>query len=155
MSPKLLTILSASLIFILTGCPSTIAPYSQKSYENATAIKAEALALLSKAADEDFDANKAQVESLKLDVEKAYEYANGIPKNEHISQIWALLKNDGRKGSLFEVLNLWRAKHKLGSAFLNGVPDKDGIADKNIPGIKEKIAKEFDQIIGLESEKNQ
>lgn len=148
MRPKIhIIFLCAPLILMLAGCP-TIAPYSQKSYENATTIKAEALVLISKSADEDFDANKSNVDSLKLDVEKAYEYANGIPKNGRISQMWALLKNENRKGSLFDVLNLWKEKHKFDPSFLDGVPEK------NIPGIKEQLSKEFDQIIGLESGKN-
>ena len=143
----LVLLVSAPLIFFLNGCP-TIAPYSQKSYENATTIKAEALNLLSKASNEDYDANKSKVDALKLDVEKAYEYANGIPKNERISQMWALLMNENRKGTLFEVLDLWKEMHKLDPVFLYGIPEK------NIPGIKDQIAREFDQIIGLESGKN-
>ena len=124
---------------MLTGC-TTIAPYSQKSYEYATTIKVEALTLLGKSADEDFDSNKAKVDALIMDVNVAYEYANGIPKNTDITRMWAILKDEKQKGSLFYTLNKWKEKHKFDRAFV----DED----------MKKIAQEFDQIIELETGKN-
>jgi hypothetical protein len=133
----------------LTGCP-TIAPYNQKSYELTTSTKAEALAVLDKASDP-YNTHIKEVEKLRLEVEKAYEYANGIPKNEVVVGMWNEIRgyvyrvdkkqwvaNDN--GNLYSTLELWKRKKILNAS---AVDEK-----------KKQIASSFDQIIGLEGGKN-
>lgn len=132
----------------LVGCP-TISPYDQRSYELATATKAQALAVLDNVASP-YSAHASEVEALKLEVEKAYEYAKGQPKNEVVVGMWAEIRgyvysfekkewqvNDN--GNLYSTLNLWKREGVLNVGFL---PEK-----------KKQIAASFNQVIELESAK--
>lgn len=140
------------LVFVfsgLAGCP-TIAPYNQKSYELTTSAKAKALLVLGKAT-EPYDTHIIEVEDLRLQVEKAYEYANGIPKNEIIVGMWNEIRgyiyNEDKKqwlsednGNLYSTLDLWKSQKTLSASAAN---------EK-----KKQIATSFDQIVGLEGGKN-
>lgn len=133
----------------LAGCP-TIAPYNQKSYELTTSAKAEALIVLGKAT-EPYKIHITEVEDLRLQVEKAYEYANGIPKNEIIVAMWNEIRgysyHEDKKqwvaednGNLYSTLDLWKRQGTLNASAAN---------EK-----KKQIAANFDQIVALESGKN-
>ncbi|HEY7877232.1 MAG TPA: hypothetical protein VIC55_03360, partial [Gemmatimonadaceae bacterium] len=69
----------ASAVFT-TACVR-IANYSETEYRYATELKAEALTLMD-AATEPYTQHAADVDKLKLDLRKAYEYAAGRPDNE-------------------------------------------------------------------------
>lgn len=142
-----LIVLCATLA--LQGCP-TIAPYNQKSYELTTATKAEALTVLDKAT-EPYKKHVQEIEALQLSVEKAYEYANGIPKNQTIVAMWNVIRGkrqnpdtkewtDADNGNLYSTLNNWKTKGAFTRDFVNQY--------------KSQIAKSFDQIIELEGGKN-
>ncbi|MBA4358003.1 MAG: hypothetical protein C0405_09805 [Desulfovibrio sp.] len=120
----------------LAGCAS-IAPYSQKAYEQATSLKVEALAVMDKA-ESPFAGQKAVVEALRLNLDKAYEYAKGRPKNEISTRQWAILKDPSRN-SLGGFLKRWEEKQTLSEAF--------------IAQAKDLVADGFDTVIGLESGK--
>ena len=68
------------IAFLLAAC-ETISPFSPKAYEVATSLKAESLALMEKAT-EPAVSQTAAIQALQLNLEKAYEYAKGRPKNE-------------------------------------------------------------------------
>lgn len=133
----------------LAGCP-TIAPYNQKSYELTTSAKAEVLIVLGKAT-EPYKNHITEIEVLRLQVEKAYEYANGIPKNEIIVAMWNEIRgysyHEDKKqwvaednGNLYSTLDLWKNQGTLSASAAN---------EK-----KKQISASFDQIVGLEGGKN-
>jgi hypothetical protein len=127
-----------SLIFclFLMAC-TTISPFNQKAYEQATSLKAESSALMDKAT-KPFSECRSEVESLRLNLEKAYEYAKGLPKNEITTKQWEILKApDG---------------HLLGG-FLKRWEEKSELSDAFIKAAKELISDGFDMIIELESGK--
>jgi hypothetical protein len=78
------------------------------------------------------------VDTLKIKLEKAYEYAKGRPKNDIVTKQWEIMKNPNRN-LLGGFLVRWKKK---------GVLSKTFIAEA-----KKNIALGFDQIIGLESGK--
>lgn len=125
------------MLAVLTGCPATISPFNQKAYEQATSLKVEALSVMSKAT-EPFSKQKASVDALKLDVEKAYEYAKGRPKNEESITQWKIIIDPDRN-SLFGFLRHWEEKTTLSPAFINEA--------------KSLVAEGFDAVIELESGK--
>lgn len=132
-----LVLVGSIYLATIGACSPLIATYSQAAYEQATAIKAESLALMGKAA-EPYGQHSQEVEALMLQVEKAYEYAGGRPKNEISTQQWAKMK-DPSKNLLGGFFKRWKEEGQLGSTF---VEEAKGV-----------IAESFDQIIGLESGK--
>lgn len=123
---------------LLAGC-STIAPFNQKGYEQATSLKVDALATMDKAT-EPFTSQQQNIAALKLNVEKAYEYAKGRPQNEETIQQWAILKDPSRN-SLGGFLRRWEEKSVLQRNFIEQA--KDLVSDG------------FDTVIALESGKRQ
>ncbi len=121
---------------LLTGC-STIAPFSQKAYEQATSLKVEALATMDKAT-EPFAIHKQDVSTLSLNVEKAYEYAKGRPQNDETTKQWAIIKDPSRN-SLGGFLKRWEEKTSLQKEFITEA--------------KALVSDGFDTVIELESGK--
>jgi hypothetical protein len=126
------------VVSILAACSNLIAVYSQTAYEQATSIKAESLVLMSKAT-EPYSQHAQQVAALMLNVDKAYEYAKGRPRNEISTEQWAKMK-DPNSNLLGGFLKRWQERGQLNPVFV-----KEAEA---------QIAKAFDQIIELESGKN-
>jgi hypothetical protein len=126
------------VVSILAACSNLIAVYSQTAYEQATSIKAESLVLMSKAT-EPYSQHAQQVAALMLNVDKAYEYAKGRPRNEISTEQWAKMK-DPNSNLLGGFLKRWEERGQLNPVFV-----KEAEA---------QIAKAFDQIIELESGKN-
>ncbi len=133
-----LWVLYFALIIALSflGC-ATIAPFSETAYQQATSLKVESLALMGKAT-EPYAQHKAEVEALRLKIDKAYEYAKGLPKNEITTRQWEILKNPDRH-LLGGFLERWRQESTLSLAY---------VEDKKI-----QAAAAFDTISGLESGK--
>ncbi len=123
-----------SLIFL--SC-STISHFNQRAYEQATELKVEALALMDKAV-RPFAEHRPEAEILRLNIEKAYEYAKGLPKNEITARQWEILKDPNRK-LLGGFLKRWEEKSKLSEVFIREA--------------KTQVAEGFDTIIELESGK--
>ena len=65
---------------------SLISPFQEQAYENATTLKAQSLALIAKSG-EPYSSHRESLEKLLVDVDAAYEYADGLPKNEVVSKI--------------------------------------------------------------------
>ncbi|GLS03494.1 hypothetical protein GCM10007860_06380 [Chitiniphilus shinanonensis] len=123
-------------VSLLVGC-SSITPFSQKAYEQATSLKVEALAIMDKAT-EPYDSQRQAVDALKLNVEKAYEYSKGLPKNEITTKQWTIIKDPSRN-SLGGFLKRWEEKKTLDGQF--------------ILQAKGLVSDGFDMVIGLESGK--
>jgi hypothetical protein len=124
------------ILIVFWGCAS-ISPYSETAYQQATSLKVDSLALMAKAT-EPYTQHQAEVEALRLKIDKAYEYAKGLPKNTITTRQWEILKDPDRH-LLGGFLVLWRTKSTLSATY---------IADK-----QRQVGAAFDQIIGLESGK--
>lgn len=121
----------------LTACFPRIALYSPAAYREAVELKVEARLLVLKGT-EPYRDHAEEAGKLMVRVEKAYEYAKGIPDNELTVKQWEILKDSG--GNLLGgYLEKWKAEGTLGE---NYVVEKSRQMD---------LA--FDQIIGLESGK--
>lgn len=126
-----------TLTLTLTACALSVDKFDSLAYQNATSIKVDSLSLMGKAT-QSYSSHENAVEALKLSVEKAYEYANGRPKNKEVTAQWELMK-DPDKNLLGGFLKRWKANDKLSALF--------------VAEAKKLIATGFDQIIGLESGK--
>lgn len=128
-----------ALALIACACTPLISPYDHTAYQNATALKAETLALVDKSL-EPFSKHEARVDALLLHVEKAYEYSRGLPGNSLASAQWETIKNPG--GNLLGgLVRVWSEQGRVSKAYA---------ADK-----KEQLAKAFDYVICLEMNKKQ
>jgi hypothetical protein len=76
------------LALVVAAACGTISPYNPVAYQNAVSLKVDSLNLLEKATTP-YDGHKGEVESLQRELEKAYEYAKGLPKNEVSTKQWA------------------------------------------------------------------
>ncbi len=121
---------------IITGC-STSAIFNQKAYELDVNIKVDALSLMDKA-DENYINYSGEADKLKINIEKAYQYAKGLPGNDETISQWEIIKNP-EENSIISFLNMWKAKDKLNRSFIENA--------------KNEISKQFDQVIELESGK--
>ncbi|MEM5546987.1 hypothetical protein [Pseudoalteromonas fuliginea] len=129
----------SAIIFLLLlyGCAPLIGSHSQTAYENATSLKAEAIAILGKA-NTSYSENKESVETIELKIEKAYEFVKGIPNNQISTKQWEILKdpNGLLMGKFFK---RWRARKTLSKPI--------------IEQYKRLAAEAFDEIICLEANK--
>ncbi len=125
------------LLLALAGCAPSIAPFSEHAYEQAVSLKVESLALM-ETATEPFDDRRDEVETLRKELEKAYEFAQGRPKNEISARQWAILKDPDRN-LLGGFLTRWEAQGSLSPVFVTEA--------------QRLVADAFDTIIGLESGK--
>jgi hypothetical protein len=121
---------------LLTGC-STIGPFSPKAYEQATSLKVEALATMDKAT-EPFASKKPEIEALKINIDKSYEYSKGRPQNEETTRQWAIIKDPSRN-SLGGFLKRWE--------------DSKTLKKEYIQEAKNLVSDGFDAVIELESGK--
>lgn len=131
------TYLVSFLAVSLFSC-TTIAPYNEKAYENATSMKAESLNVISNGTD-DYNDHSSEIKALKLDMSKAAEFANGLKNNVIVTKMYAMFMNEDNKGSLYGVLEKWREKKNLDRAY--------------VKEMERKIGQQFDQLIDLEQGK--
>jgi hypothetical protein len=128
-----------ALALIVCACTPLISPYDHTAYQNATALKAEALTLADKAV-EPFGKHEARVDTLLLHVEKAYEYSKGLPNNAVASRQWEIIKDPG--GNLLGALvATWKEQGSVSKAYAG---EKKG-----------QLARAFDYVICLEMNKKQ
>jgi len=126
-----------SLISLLLISCSTISVFSPEAYKQAVDLKVESVNLMSFAT-MPYDEFSDEVEFLKTELNKAYEYAKGRPNNEISTKQWEILINpDGNLLGGF--LKRWKADSTLSQMF---------VAEMQI-----LVADAFDTIIGLESGK--
>ena len=96
---------------------ATIAPYNQTEYESATSLKVESLAMMARMSSPYAD-HRVEAEALQMQLDKAYEYAKGLPHNEISAQQWAILRNpDGHM--VGGMLRRWQAEGQLSQTFVS------------------------------------
>lgn len=121
----------------LSGC-NTISPYDQMAYAQSVSVKVDALALMDKATDS-YDSHRKDIETINLEVDKAYEYEKGRAKNMITVQQWDLLRSPN---------------HDLFGGFLKSWQTKGHLSAYFVAAKKKQVSTAFDQIIQLEAEKN-
>lgn len=133
---KWLAALIVAILFV-AGCTPLIGAYSPTAYENATSLKPETLALMDKAK-EAYSDHKTDVENLDVELNKAYEYVRGLPRNSISAKQWdILISKDG--DILGKFFSRW---------------EKDGQLSKiYIQEFKSIVSDAFDEIICLEANK--
>ena len=131
--------LLCTLMLFAYACAPLIGPHSPTAYQNATSLKAETLAMMDKAG-EPYPDHRKEIESLMLEIDKAYEFVNGIPSNSISAQQWQILKNPD--GALLGKFFLrWKERSTLSPVFISE--------------FKGQIADAFDEIICLEANKKE
>ena len=119
------------------ACAPTISPFSATAYEQATALKAGALALMTKA-NEAPVGHMTAIEALQLRMQQAYEYARGRPLNQQSADQWAIIV-DPTRNSLGGFLAKWVREGPQDAAF---VAEAKGLVSDGL-----------DEVIALESGK--
>ena len=124
------------IVVLLVSC-ATISPFSPKAYEYATTLKVETLALMDLAT-QPYEDYRTDIHLLLMKIDQAYEYANGLPKNEISARQWEILKDPDRDllGGFFKY---WEEKSTVPKVYIDEM--------------KEQVVEAFDTIIGLESRK--
>ena len=118
------------------GC-SPVSEFNQAALDKTVSVKTEAITLISKAND-DYINHQSEIESLKTNVENAYQYSKSIPNNAETIAQWEIIR-DPQRSSLFGLLERWKSKSKLSDTFITQV--------------KLLIAFDFNEIIDLENNK--
>jgi hypothetical protein len=126
-------------VFLLAGCSALISSYDHTAYQNATALKAEVLALIQKApgSKTSYKEQEKRIDAVVVEVDKAYEYAKGLPTNSVSARQWAIVK----ERLLRDVIELWQEQGTLGKAF--------------VEARSKQLAQAFDYIICLEANKKE
>ncbi|MDR3541520.1 MAG: hypothetical protein P4L69_11240 [Desulfosporosinus sp.] len=130
------TFITSVLFLSLFGC-SPVSQFNQVAYDRAVSIKTTALNLISKS-NETYSGHRAEIDSLKFDVEQAYQYSKTIPYNDETTAQWEIIR-DPQRSSLFGLLERWKNKDTLSNEFISQV--------------KILIAFDFNLIIDLENNK--
>lgn len=123
------------VVALAAGCAPTIAGYQEQAYRNATTLKAESDALLAASATVRYPDAAARVDRVATDIDAAYNYASGLPKNSLSAAQWQKL----RDGFFRPFVATWAARGTLGPA-----------ASREDAG---QLDAAFDQIICLEANK--
>jgi hypothetical protein len=87
------------------------------AYQQATALKAEALSLMDKATDQ-YSLHKDEVETIRVEMEKAYDFAKDRSHNELSAKQWEIVRNPDRN-SLAGFLKRWEAAGALSATFVS------------------------------------
>jgi hypothetical protein len=123
-------------LFSIIGC-SPVSNFDQLAYDQTLSIKSEAVNLISKANHNYID-HQSEIDSLKQNVEHAYQYSKTIPNNDETISQWEIIRDPSRN-SLFGLLERWRTKTQLSETFISQV--------------KILIASDFNAIIDYENNK--
>jgi hypothetical protein len=134
---KIYPFLFIPLLFLCFQSCVSIAPFSEAAYQQAVRLKVESLDLMSRATDV-YSNHTAEIDSLKLGLKIAYEYAKGRPDNEITTKQWEIMINPDRN-LIGGFLRIWKEDLILSPVFIN---EAQGV-----------IGDAFDSIIGLESGK--
>jgi len=103
------------LIMAVAACSPLASPFSEQAYRNATAMKARSLSLVARSG-EPFVQHGDDVQALLTDIDAAYEYAKGLPRNEVVTEQWRLIR-DPDAGLVGSFASEWARKGAFGATF--------------------------------------
>jgi hypothetical protein len=124
------------LFLSILGC-SPVSEFNQVALDKTVSVKTDALNLISKA-NEDYTSHQSEIDSLKANVENAYQFSKSISNNSESVSQWEIIR-DSQRNSLFGLLERWKNKNTLSDTFISQV--------------KILIAFDFNIIIDLENNK--
>ena len=125
------------LFLFILGC-SPVSEFNQVALDKTVSVKTDALNLISKA-NEDYTSHQSEIDSLKVEVENAYQFSKSISNNSESVSQWEIIR-DPNSSSLFGLLERWKSKTKLSDTFITEV--------------KLLIASDFNTIIDFENNKH-
>ena len=130
------------LVFVVAfigsvGCASTVSPFSHIAYEMAVDLKVDTLEMMD-LAELQYSEHSKQVQRLSTRLNKAYEFANGRPKNDLSARQWEIMISPDHF-ILGGFLHRWETEGSLSRGF--------------IAEAKAIVSDAFDSIISLESGK--
>ncbi len=137
-----------SVTLFICSCKTFIATYDPYSYTQLSTLKVDVLNVMSKA-NEDYSTHANDVEQIKIEIQKAYEYDTHKPKNEIMTKMWKFLyesllsdEMEGIAGHQHKkgFFNKWKAEKKESQNFVDEASEKI-------------ISPMFDLIMELESKK--
>ncbi len=123
-------------LILLISCTS-ISQFSQEAYNQAVTLKVESLTLMDYAVEE-YSTHADNVEHLKKELRKTYEFAKGRPDNEISTKQWEILIDENRS---------------LLGGFLKRWKDEGTLSETFVIEVQLLVNDAFDTIIGLESGK--
>ena len=124
-------------LVLLASCGPLIGAFNEQAYRNATDLKARSVALIAKS-DEPYRQYRTAAEDLLLDIDKAYEYSAGLPRNTTSAKQWDLLR-DPDNNFIAGAIRAWRRQGQMSEVFA--------------AEFARATARHFDYIICLEVEK--
>ena len=124
------------LLFLLNSCVST-ASFDQYAYAQTTAVKVEAIDLMSNAT-QNVSGFTDQIRDVDLKLKKIYEYEKNRPKNGVTVKMWDLLLDPG-KNLYGGFIKRWQTDSTLSKTFIDEA--------------KKLIGSGFDKVAELESKK--
>lgn len=103
------------LAIAVAACSPLAGPFSEQAYRNATSLKARSLALVAESG-ESFSDHRDEVAALLTEIDAAYEYARGLPRNEVVAEQWRLIR-DPTTGQIGTFAVEWERRGRFGSVF--------------------------------------
>lgn len=131
------TAICGIIVLFLCSCGSLQSVFNEQAYQQAVSLKVESLELMNRAT-EPYPVFETDVQALKTELQKAYQYALGRPNNETSTRQWEILI-DPERNLLGGFLARWEQQESLSPIFV----------EEN----KKIISDAFDTIIELESGK--
>lgn len=126
------------LTALLINCKPTIALYDQYAYTQATSLKVDMQNLALESDSVSYNAAKADIDKVNVELQKAYEYNKGRDLNSLSTKQYEILMSD--KEFYKQFLNNWKTSGKENATFAEDA--------------SEKIGQLLDQVIKLENGKN-
>ncbi|QLQ18873.1 MAG: hypothetical protein HZT43_09640 [Exiguobacterium profundum] len=83
----------------LSACTPFAGAYSEQAYLNATSLKARSLALVA-VSDQPYSSHRDDVAEVLTDIDAAYEYARGLPRNDIVTEQWRLIRDPGASSAV-------------------------------------------------------
>jgi len=125
------------LILLLSAGCASMSGFDQHAYIQTTSLKVDALNLMNSAV-EDYYLHAAEVQSVNILLDKAYEYERNRKNNAITLQLWDKLRDTS--GHLYGgFINRWKRESSLNPVFIGES--------------RRQVAEAFDKIAQLESRK--
>ena len=126
-------------VIMIAGCTNLQAVYDEQAYQQAVSLKVEAKVLMNKATTS-YESHVSEVNELRKELNKAYEYAKGLPNNQETTRQWKIMKSPNRN-LLGGFLKRWKQESTLSDGFVEEA--------------NELVSEAFTKIIELESGKRE
>jgi len=125
------------MMYVTVSCSSMQAAFSEQAYQQAVNLKVESLNMMNEAT-QLYELHEEKVQVLKIELQKAYEYAKSRPNNSESMRQWEIMIDPD--GSLLGgFISMWKERGQISSTM--------------VEQSKGNIEEGFDIIMELESGK--